>query len=94
MGDLGFEGDGPGAGGELRGEFLFRGQEDAFADHVIALVEEAVHGLEPEVRHPDEVGVGKAECDAQTIAVRLLDVADFLGQDAASVFAKNPIFHL
>lgn len=76
------------------GEFLFGWQEDAFADYVIAFVEEAIDRLEPEVGHPNEVGVGEAEGDAQTVAVRLLDVADFLGEDAASVFAKGPGFHL
>ena len=45
------------------------------------VVEQPVDGLEAEVRHPDPVGVGERQRDAQAIAVRLADVADFLGED-------------
>ena len=58
-------------------QFLFRRQADALADHVLQLVEEPVDRLEAQVGHPDEVGVGKRERDAQPSAVRFADVSDF-----------------
>ena len=77
---------------ELRLQLLLRRQEHALAHHVVEVVEEPVDRLEAEVRHPDEVGVGKRERDAQPAAVRLADVADFARENVARAFALLPGF--
>ena len=53
------------------GQLLLRRQEHALAHHVVLRVEEAVDGLEAEIRHPDPVSVGKREGHTQPVAVRL-----------------------
>ena len=80
-------------GRDQLGELLFRRQEDALADDVVLGVEEAVHRLKAEVRHPDPVGVRERERDAQTIAVRLSDVADFFREGCECAFALFPGLH-
>ena len=74
-------------------QLLLRRQEKALADDVVEGVEEAIDRLEPEVRHPDPVGVREGQGHAQTTAVRLTDVAGFLGEDELCAFALLPGFH-
>ena len=74
-------------------QLLFGRQEHPLAHDVIFGVEEPVDRLEPEVRHSDPVGVRKGERHAQTIAVRLLDVADFLRKGELCALALFPGFH-
>ena len=92
-GQLRLQGGEAQAGTKHLGQLLLRRQEDAFADDVVALVEEAVHGLETEVGHADEVGVGECQCDAQTIAVRLADAANLAAQEGARPFSLLPGTH-
>ena len=63
---------------ELLLQLLFRRKEEALAHDVVVRVEQLIHGLKAEIRHPDPVRVGKCERHAQPIGVRLADVADFL----------------
>ena len=62
------------------GDFLLRREEEPFAHDIVVRVEQAIHGLESEVRHPDPVRVGEGERDAQATAMRLPEVANFLRQ--------------
>ncbi len=64
---------------EIR-QLLLRRQEHALAHDALVGVEEAVDGLQPQIRHPDEVGVRKRQRHAQPSAVRLRDVADLAGE--------------
>ena len=76
-----------------RGELLLGRQEHALAHDVCLGVEEAVHRLKAQVRHPDPVGVRKRERDAETVAVRLADVAGFPGKGLLCAFALLPGCH-
>ena len=78
------------ARGELRGELLPAGQEDALAHDVLQLVEEPVDGLEAQVGHSDEVRVRERERDAKAAAVRFADVADFPRKNVEDV-ARAPV---
>ena len=80
--------------GDLRGKLGLRRQEEALADDVRLFVEELVHGLKPEVRHPDEVGVRKRQRHAQLPAVRFADVSDLLRQELESPLALFPFLHM
>ena len=75
------------------GELLLGRQEHALAHHVLLVVEQAVHRLEPQVGHPDPVGVREGERNAQPGAVRLEDVAGFFGKGDACAFALLPEAH-
>ncbi len=92
-GQLRLQGGEAQAGAKHLRQLLLRRQEDAFAHRVVALVEEAVHGLEAEIRHADEVGVGERQCDPQTIAVRLADAANLAAQESVRPFALLPGAH-
>ena len=78
---------------DLLGELLLRRQEHSLAHHIVLRVEQAIQGLEAEVRHPDPVRVRKREGDAQTIAVRFDDVTDFFGEGLSCAFALSPGIH-
>ena len=80
-------------GGQQILKFLLRRQEHALAHHIVFRVEEAVDGLKAEVRHPDPVGVREGQGDAQTIAMRLDDVADFFREGFSCAFALCPGTH-
>ena len=56
-------------------------------------VEQPVDRLQPEVRHPDEVGVGESEGDAEPSTVRFPYVPHFLRQKVAGALALLPVFH-
>ena len=71
-------------------KLLFGRQEYPFAHDVVLRVEQAVHRLEAQVGHADPVGVGKCERHAQTIAMRLTGVADFLREGCERAFALLP----
>ncbi len=79
--------------GQLRGQLRLRRQEHPLADDVVFSVEQLVDRLEAEVRHPDEVGVGKRERDAEPSAVRLRHVAHFFRENLAGPLTLLPDFH-
>ena len=72
------------------GQFLFRRQEDALAHDVVLRIQQAIHGLEAEVRHPDPISIGKRQGDAQPIAVRLDDVAGLFVEGGPCALALLP----
>ena len=74
-------------------KLLFRRQEKSLADDIIVCIEQAVDRLEPEVGHPDEVGVGEHKGDSKPPAVRLRHVPHFLRQDLAGAFTLLPGLH-
>ena len=69
---------------------LFGGRNVRSQTIAVFGVEERIHRLEPEVGHPDEVGVRERERHAQPAAVRLAYVADLLRQEVAGAFALRP----
>src|SRR5262249_44526930 len=75
-------------------KLLLGRQEHSLADDVVLLIEQAVDGLEAEVRHPDPVSVREGERDAQTIAVWLLDVANLFRKGSQCALAPLPGLHV
>ena len=80
-------------GSEKSRELLFWRQEDPLAHDVVVRVEQPVDRLETQIRHTDPVRVRERESDAQTIAVRLANVPDFLREDFECAFLLFPGFH-
>ena len=92
-GRLGLDRDQAHARRDLRGELLLGRQEHALAHDVRFLVEQLVDGLQPQVRHPDEIGVRERQRDAQPSAVRFADVAHLFREDLAGVLTLLPMLH-
>ncbi len=90
---LRFERQERGPRGQQLSELLFRRQEHALTDDVVARVEEPVHRLEAQVGHADPVRVGECQRHAQTVAVRLADVAGFFREGCQCAFALLPGLH-
>ena len=78
---------------ELFLQLLFRRKKDALAHDVVVCVEQLIHGLKAEIRHPDPVRVGKGEGHAQAIGVGLADVAHFLRERGLCGFFLLPGVH-
>src|SRR5687767_11315332 len=57
------------------------------------IVEQPVHGLEAEVGHPHEVGVGEGQTNAHAVDVRLLHISHFAGKRLAGGTALFPESH-
>ena len=82
-----------GSRGKLLFQLLFRGKKKALAHDVVVRVEQLIHGLEAEVRHPHVVGVGKCQRHTQPVDVRLPDVADLLREGGLCGFFLLPGVH-
>src|SRR6188508_2710100 len=65
----------------------------AIAYDAVFGVEQTIDRLETEVRHPDEVGVGKGERHPQPPGVGLADVADLFGKQGLGLLALLPLVH-
>ena len=78
------------AGGELRGKLGLGRQKHPLADDVGFRVEQLVDGLEAEVRHSHEVGVGECQRDAQLAAVRLAHESHFLREKVEGTLTLLP----
>src|SRR6185369_17366133 len=66
------------AGGELCGKLGLRWQKHPLADDAVFRVEQLVDGLEPEIRHAYEVGIGEGKRDAPLAAMWLAHESHFL----------------
>ena len=81
------------SGRQLLFQLLFGRQEQTLAHDFVLRVEELIDGLEAEIRHPDEIGIGKGQRDAKPPGVRLAHVAHFLRERGSRLFNELPGFH-
>ena len=82
-----------GARGLERRDLALRRQERPLAHDAVLGVEQTVDRLEAQVRHADEVGVGKGERHPQPPGVGLADVADLFGEQGLGLLAQLPLVH-
>ena len=74
-------------------EFLLGWQEHTFARHVGFRIEQAVHRLETQVGHANEVRIGERQCDAEVVSGRFADGADFARQNVERTRTFVPGLH-
>ena len=87
---LGLEREGAGAGPLVLRDVLRVRQEHPLADDAGQLVQVAIDRLEPQVGHPDRVGVGVDESERDPAPPVLPDGAGFLREQPVSFFLETP----